>query len=204
MWKCPKCETLNEFQYCSLCGEEKPIQKPQRNMSSVNDKVIRSLIAIISLLVVLTVIFICIMPVAKDFIAFKQQNTAEATESAAETISPSPSDSPTSPPASLPREITGVYSGGTKGSVDEIIIETSQYVVPKLSTLSDNPRVVIDFYDFTLRDETYSTQISGYNYSNIRKANHDSYARVVIDITRNCYINLESTDNRCVVTLSPK
>lgn len=38
IWKCPKCETLNQGDYCIVCGEKKPIETPVDNKASFTPK----------------------------------------------------------------------------------------------------------------------------------------------------------------------
>ena len=200
MWICPRCGKENEYTFCTGCGQRKPEENRDDKMSKTNDKVLKIMLVIIAVLTACLILFLCLLPIIRN--AQVQIADYESGETYSETPSPSPDE--TEIPVDYEKEIIAVYSRTLSNGADEIIIETTSKIEPERSTYQNPARVAFDFKGFTLRDKRYSTGESGYNFKDIRKADHDDYARVVIDLTNSCTVGTVVEDNRCVITLTPK
>lgn len=201
MWKCPKCESNNEYEYCAVCGEAKPIVDESEKMIQQNARVTKILILTIAALAVLMVIIMCVVPMLGNLSA-KPKNEENAPISYKETTKPVEKKKDTTENSAL--QILNIHARKHSDDIDEIIIETTEYTEPEMMTLSDPARVVLDFSGYTLKDKSVSCGISGYNFKDVRKGEHGSYSRVVIDISKSCSVSTQVTDGRCVVTLKPR
>lgn len=86
---------------------------------------------------------------------------------------------------------------------DVIIISLSDIKSPKLMMMSSPSRLVIDFDNTVISDNKYSLGTSGKCFSNIRYSNHEGYARVVLDLSRECTFKTESLNETFKVYLKP-
>lgn len=110
----------------------------------------------------------------------------------------------TPPPQSIVDDkmnLTSIYAS-QKNSTDTITISTTSKIEPAVTNLSDPHRLVLDFYGFSLEVEGDALNQSGVNFSNVRYANHEEYARVVIDISNSCSYEISPTENACTVKLT--
>lgn len=86
---------------------------------------------------------------------------------------------------------------------DVILISLSDIKTPKLMMLSSPSRLVIDFDETVIPDNKYSLDTKGKCFSNIRYSNHEGYARVVLDLSRECTYKTESNNEVFKVYLKP-
>ena len=200
MWICPKCGKENEYAFCTGCGMKKPETSNDDRMSRTNDRVLKIMLVVIAVLTACLILFLCLLPVIRN----AQLQTMNYESGEINEATPSPVPDETEVPVDYKKEIIAVYSRTLANGADEIVIETTSKIEPERSTYQNPARVAFDFKGFTLRDKRYSTGESGYNFKDIRKADHEDYARVVIDLTNSCTVGTVVEDNRCVITLTPK
>ena len=70
IWKCPKCETLNDDNFCQICGAPRPVaqvvEKPSRESEKSNKGLKIALVIIVSVLFIVLVAFGAYMLLGHD------------------------------------------------------------------------------------------------------------------------------------------
>ena len=104
--------------------------------------------------------------------------------------------------SSQPTESIISVSAFKENGNDVIKIKTTSSAKPVISQIANPDRLVLDFYGFSLSFSDGSTDKSGFHYSNIRYANHNEYARVVIDISNDYNYKFNSSTDTFTLILS--
>ena len=99
--------------------------------------------------------------------------------------------------------ITSVTSSKSNG-VDTVKITSTISSKPVVTKISNPERLILDFYDFQLKSGDGSVGKEGISVSNVRYANHDNYARVVIDIKTDYTYELKVSGAVCTVNIKGK
>ncbi len=96
--------------------------------------------------------------------------------------------------------ITSVSSSKING-IDTIKITSTAPTKPVVTKISNPERLILDFYDFQLKSGDGSVGKDGVSVSNVRYANHDNYARVVIDIKNDYTYELKVSGSVCTINI---
>ncbi len=99
------------------------------------------------------------------------------------------------------KEVINSVTATKNGDSDIIEIITSASAKPVVTKISNPERLILDFYDFELMSGDGSLGKPGNSITNVRYANHDNYARVVVDVSCEYTYDLKISGNVCTVTL---
>jgi len=104
-------------------------------------------------------------------------------------------------PVEISEEILSI-SAAKSGKKDTIKFFTSSTAKPVITKIANPDRLILDFYDFSLKMGDGSTDREGINFSNIRYADHEDYARIVFDISGEYKYEIKSVANTCTLILT--
>lgn len=88
------------------------------------------------------------------------------------------------------------------GISDYISVTTTSKAKPVVTKIANPERLVLDFYDFELKMKDGAISNPGVNFTKIRFANHDHYARIVIDISYEYSYEVSINGNLCTIKLT--
>lgn len=223
MWRCPNCNAENNDNFCSNCGRKRPVETTQKNpldeeihktIEETNHKnyLLRKRLTIVSVIAASLMVIILSFSIVRGIFYQKQKTEKAEKDIIIETQEPLlPTQEPISEPTLAPvpepithysdvREITNIGTSRTSFG-DRITIHTTSRSAPQVQYLHNPERIVIDFPEFQQVIGGYKIGYSGNCFSDVRYANHDSYARIVIDLYAERYYTVDTYEDKCVVEI---
>ena len=96
-------------------------------------------------------------------------------------------------------EIFGAVTGKTDSKYDYIYIAAKKGVSPKISRYTAPERVVLDFPGVKFSAQSGGVNIGGNCVDTVRYSNHDSHARLVLDVSDDAQIMILSDENGILI-----